>query len=185
MCIRDRCKKVICFEPDPVAFNVLQNNIRRNGIANIFALNAAVSDESGIANLSSFGGSLGDSMSSLLNGSEDDAASASVICLSWEIVKRQIEDVDVGLIKMDVEGSEFVLLPRMEGYLSSEKPDLWLSFHVPFLEAAKQKEEYFRAISILERCYVKCFDESFNEISFSDLKDSKYFHESHSFLFTK
>ena len=45
---------VYSFEPDPITFSNLKRNVEANGYKNVVAVNKAVSDKSGVAQLSSY-----------------------------------------------------------------------------------------------------------------------------------
>jgi len=117
---------VHAYEPDPVAFAELSANIQANGIDSITLNNVALFDRNGEMSFGSGrGDSLGGSISSLMNGQGAievpvrDIASES----SQSFFKR------CKLLKIDVEGAEYVIMPRMASYLAEHKPNLLLSIH--------------------------------------------------------
>ena len=117
---------VYAYEPDPVAFAELSANIVANKIDNITLNNVALFDRHGEMSFGSGrGDSLGDSISSLMNGQGSiqvpvrDVANES----AQEFFKK------CKLLKIDVEGAEYVIMPRMADYLNQHKPGLLLSIH--------------------------------------------------------
>ena len=62
-----KCAQVICFEPDMIAYQYLIWNIELNELRNVKPYNVALADQNAIMRMASFGGSLGDTMTSLLN----------------------------------------------------------------------------------------------------------------------
>ena len=124
-------RKVWCFEPDPRAFRHLAWNIELNDLRNVSALPVALSSETGIARMASFGGETGDSMTSLLNTGGDGF---SAVTLAWDTFAAQTDLSNVSLVKMDIEGAEFAVLPALVPWLKEARPALYLSTHAPFLD---------------------------------------------------
>lgn len=132
-----RARHVFAFEPDAAAFRALAWNIDLNGLNNVSAFAAAISDRVGVARMASFGGEPGDSMSSLLNG--DDAAGTDVLTLGWEDFASASDLSGVSLVKMDIEGAEFDVLPHLVPWLKEQRPALFLSTHAPYLEPGERQ----------------------------------------------
>lgn len=126
-----KARRVWCFEPDPRAFRHLAWNIELNGLDNVSALPVALSGETGIARMASFGGETGDSMTSLLNTGGDGFAA---VTLGWEVFATQTDLAGVSLVKMDIEGAEFAVLPTLVPWLKAQRPALYLSTHAPYLD---------------------------------------------------
>lgn len=126
-----KARHVWCFEPDPVAFRHLAWNIELNGLSNVSAFSAALSDDVGIARMASFGGEAGDSMTSLLNA--DAGHGHDVLTLGWDHFASSADLSAVSLVKMDIEGAEFSVLPALIPWLKQHRPALFLSTHAPFL----------------------------------------------------
>jgi FkbM family methyltransferase len=101
--ILSRCKfKVTAYEPDPVHFELLYRNLGLNDCEGVKTVNAAVSDVTGIAN---FVRVLGNTTSSHLEGSKDNAYGALE---QFEVKTIAVDQVfaETDFIKMDVEGAE-------------------------------------------------------------------------------
>ena len=100
--------RVIAFEPSAETFSVLRRNIRLNHLINVRAHCAALSDKDGTARL--YHHEQGPNSFSL-------ASPKSVVIDSEEVVTRTLDEVireegidRVGLIKLDVEGAEELVL---------------------------------------------------------------------------
>ncbi|MFC6687666.1 FkbM family methyltransferase [Jhaorihella thermophila] len=127
-----RARHVWCFEPDPTAFRHLAWNIELNGLRNVSAFPVALSEGFGVARMASFGGEAGDSMSSLLNAG--GAGATEVLTIGWEQFASAVDLSGVSLVKVDIEGAEFDLLPTLLPWLERHRPALFLSTHAPYLD---------------------------------------------------
>lgn len=98
-------KSCLCFEPDPIAYSELVDNVDINGFTNISLDNRAVSIHKNI--------SLG---SSVMGHSETrDSCTANSIscdCISIPeiLAKHQLDESNISVIKIDIEGHESELL---------------------------------------------------------------------------
>lgn len=116
------------FEPDPVAFNILKENVLINQFKNINLFNLAIGDQNGQIGLG-LKENRGDSMSSILLPNPDNLI-VSVVKLSDFIQEKEI--TNISLVKIDIEGYEIMIgeeiLKSLEllGY-----PTLLLSLHLP------------------------------------------------------
>lgn len=130
---------VIAYEPDPEAVAAMQANLALNAGLPISLNAVALSTKPGIASLRSR--SLGDSMSSLVRTAGDLTASAAVECRA--IASEAAEHFSgVRLVKVDVEGYEFELLPPMMRALRDRRfqGDLLLSTHAyPTVEKSMER----------------------------------------------
>lgn len=148
-----KARHVWCFEPDPEAFRALAWNIDLNGLGNVSAFAAAISQDVGIARMASFGGEKGDSMSSLLNAG--GANGSDVLTLGWDQFAGSVDLSGVSLVKMDIEGAEFDVLPTLLPWLKAHRPALYLSTHAPFLDADKRAGR-MAALAEMLRFYDTC-----------------------------
>lgn len=175
------CKKVVCFEPDPTAYRYLRWNLDLNRCENVTSFNLALSDEMKVASMASFGSGLGDSMSSLLcNGSEGSVVDVMKIPWAQFLEASGMEKVD--LLKIDIEGGEFALLPTLKDYLLKFKPTLYLSTHAPFLEESERKEMMTKVLDVVS-IYKTCLNEGVKPIEFEELVSEKYLNEFGAFVF--
>ncbi|TDK50442.1 FkbM family methyltransferase [Antarcticimicrobium luteum] len=160
-----KARHVWAFEPDATAFRYLAWNIELNGLANISALPVALSGRTGIARMASFGGEPGDSMSSLLNAGA--AGGRDVVTLGWDRFAADADLSAVSLVKMDVEGAEFDLLPALLPWLRAQRPALYLSTHAPYLAEAERAAK-MAALAEALSFYASCRDADGTPISAAD-----------------
>lgn len=159
---------VYSFEPDPVAFERLSSNVALNPelSTKIHLKNYAIGDRSGDVEL--FSASFGGSASSVF--SEKDHKTEGELGVKKRdkktIVKmldatQLLEIVDfraVSLIKLDAEGAEFMILPRMKQIIQEFKPTVWLSLHPrsvrgygsDFLDRLKKMEMLAVSLQVFE-----------------------------------
>ena len=110
--------EIMCFEPDPHAFKLLQQNIDKNGLPGVTCHRVALSDHDGPARLH---GAIGNGLDARGNslsqgwGQRDGTDFVEVECrrLSAFIGERQ-----VSFLKLDVEGSEERVLNDIQAQLS-------------------------------------------------------------------
>lgn len=127
-----RCKQVFAFEPDPIAFMRLIQNLDLNKTENVIPYPVAVSNDwKGIP----FGPKTGygDSMSSEIWAKDD----VKVAAVSF---KALVNDIWPSFVKIDIEGGEKFLF---EGNpFADHRPTLHLSLHTPsFLDDVKGFKE--------------------------------------------
>jgi FkbM family methyltransferase len=148
----NKYKQVICFEPDPIAITRLKENLSVNNLENITLITKALSDNNGF---SDFGGNgeLGNSMSTLLVGLDNkedfyndygrngflsyDERKKNIIQIETITIDKVLEDNNInqnniGLIKMDIEGGEKIVIPAIEKFLKRCKPNFFISLHYVF-----------------------------------------------------
>ncbi len=126
-----RARHVFCFEPDPTAFRHLAWNLELNGIQNVSAFGVALSEKFGVARMASVRGEPGDSTSSLLR---DGAHGTDALTIAWDQFEAAKDLAGVSLVKMDIEGAEFFVLPTLLNWLRQSRPALLLSIHPPLLD---------------------------------------------------
>jgi FkbM family methyltransferase len=167
----NKFKQVICFEPDPIALERLNENLSVNSFDNITVIGKALSDRNSI---SEFGGNgeLGNSMSTLLVGLENkeefyhnygeegfltyEERKCDIIQVETTTIETALRDIDptnIGLIKMDIEGGEIILIPAMQTFLDMYKPNLYISLHRVFLRESDINEILDILFDIYEHCY--------------------------------
>lgn len=100
-------KKVVAIEPHPVNFRILEANIVMNDIQNIVTINKALWHEETILDLYEGENTAGHSL--LLKEKE----SFSVNTITLKDIIEKFGKID--LLKVDIEGSEFKVLERLEG----------------------------------------------------------------------
>ncbi|WP_170382650.1 FkbM family methyltransferase [Ruegeria atlantica] len=127
-----RARHVWCFEPDPVAYRYLVWNLELNDIRNVSAFGIALSNGFGVTQMASAHGEAGDSTSSLLHGGNHGT---DALTIGWDQFSKSVDLSDVSLVKMDIEGAEFSVLPSLLPWLKETSPALFLSTHAPYLSA--------------------------------------------------
>ena len=108
-----KARHVWCFEPDPTAYPYLAWNLDLNGFENVSAFGVALSDQFGVARMASVRGEPGDSTSSLLH---DGAHGSDALTIAWDQFEAVNDLSGVSLVKMDIEGAEFFVLPSVVGW---------------------------------------------------------------------
>lgn len=133
--------KCICFEPDPLAFKNLQDNIKLNKFNNIVAENKAVSSDESLTIGDNNSHPLGRGISSFLNNKRN-TIKCDTISVGEILEKYNLNNDNISVLKMDVEGYEVELLSDSE--LKKLNVDMHISFH-PHL--FKDKEYFFKSVS--------------------------------------
>jgi FkbM family methyltransferase len=177
----NRCKRVVCFEPDPVAFQYLLWNINLNELHNVLPINAALADRNALMRMASFDKRLGDSMTSLLKTCSTEGAT-DVMALTWKEWIGICNGEPPDFLKIDIEGGEFALLPTLKEYLSAHKPIVYLSTHAPFLTAKERIGQMAKIIEAMEG-YDLCLREDLEPVAVSDLVDEEALKNFRSYVF--
>lgn len=180
-----RCKKVICFEPDPVAYRFLRWNIDLNSLANVSSFSVALSDRIAVQPMASFSGELGDSATSLLTDRHKSAAGPTVdaLTIDWRTFSAAANLGKIDFMKMDIEGGEFAFLPQLESYLAEHKPVLFLSTHAPFLPE-ESRAAAMASLARIVSVYKTCLDESLRPVDFLYLATPEAAGRFQSYIFT-
>ncbi|WP_253284158.1 FkbM family methyltransferase [Ruegeria sp. HKCCD6228] len=160
-----RARHVWCFEPDPTAFRHLAWNLDLNGIQNVSAFGVALSDRFGVARMASVRGEPGDSTSSLLH---DGAHGSDTLTIAWDQFEKTNDLSRVSLVKMDIEGAEFIVAPTLSAWLKERRPALLLSLHAPLLPE-DQRHERVSALMDELGYYAKLSDDKAQPVKTSDL----------------
>jgi len=138
--------RVFAFEPDPTNYDLLQKNVKLNGYKNVIALNTAVSDSSKHTAL--FLGPTS-SENSLIRDNTKKAKSMVVETTSLDdFFKSFPEKIKIALIKIDVEGSEMLVLAGMSQIMSDNTRLAIISEYVPkFLSrSATNPQDYIKKL---------------------------------------
>jgi len=190
-----RCGTVYALEPDPAAYERLLANLRMNAIANIVPCHAALTAADGCVQLSNhrhFGNSMtrtqaatGDGDGdisrhprSLLSGGGDgdgengdgdiggNRATVLGLRLASFIAWWGIARID--LLKIDIEGGEFALLPALLELPARLRPVVHLSLHAPFFPAAERASK-LAAVAELAAQYAHLYDQNNARITARDI----------------
>jgi FkbM family methyltransferase len=147
-------KQVICFEPDPIAYDELQKNINLNNLKNIHIEKKAVSIHDKIWLGSN---TLGESVTR----DTCDTNKFSIDCINIDAIlkKYELTQSNISLIKIDIEGHESELLQDVT--LMTLDVPMHISLHYPFAinpeEFSKKIRPFFEAKNI----NIETFEHSF------------------------
>lgn len=124
-------KSCIAFEPDPIAFKVLERNVAANKEANwrgsLEIRNAAINKDGESFELGARHDG-GDSQSSVLFSGRET---------TWTVSAHRLQDIldDYAgpdqhvFLKIDIEGGEYELMPSIASVLADERVSAFISFH--------------------------------------------------------
>ncbi|MGI9367848.1 MAG: FkbM family methyltransferase [Ruegeria sp.] len=174
-----KARRVWCFEPDPTAFRHLAWNLDLNEIRNVSAFGVALSDQFGIARMASLRGEAGDSTSSLLH---DGAHGNDALTITWDQFEAVNDLSGVSLVKIDIEGAEFSVLPTLVPWLQKQRPALFLSTHAPLLSDDEREDRMLNLFDILS-FYSECSNSQGRAVSRNDFAAQKSLAEFNTYLF--
>lgn len=177
-----KAKQVYSFEPDAIAHRYLLGNLQRNHISNVMTLNVALAERDGMMKMASFNSELGASESTLLDV-DGRSETVDVYTMTWQTWQNTFKPLPINMLKIDVEGGEFELLPTMADYLQAEKPVLFLSLHAPYLNEQDRQPALERIHAALSH-YKTCLDEELNEVPLHTLLSDQVKNEFISFVLT-
>ena len=155
---------VYAFEADPYALYEGAANLVANPAAHAKTRVArrCINDVAGTLRMAGFGGSV-----SRIVVEADDAAAADAYLVPCTTLPAALADLrvplaDVGLIKMDIEGSEARVIPALVAagwFAEAGAPSLWLSVHPPLWPAA-DRPAVWASLATLAAQYRRVFDGS-------------------------
>lgn len=162
-----RTKKILAFEPDPVAFRSLVQNLALNKVENVIPYPIAVSSEWGGIPFGAKTG-LGDSMSSQIWAKNDEKVPAASFV---SIVAETMPD----FIKIDIEGGEKFIFANSANRFALEqvKPTIHLSLHTPDMQA--DLEGFKKAVEEGIGFYPYFYDEKLEHIKLEAAFDTRAF----------
>ncbi|MBF0137302.1 MAG: FkbM family methyltransferase [Magnetococcus sp. DMHC-1] len=138
-----KCRKVYAFEPDAVAFAELKKNVANNNIENVELFNLAIDFQKSdrcLYKKTAFG----DSMSSFI----DVAGAAEFQKISSDRLDNLVAaDVLAGDVfyKIDIEGYEYDLMPKLAYLFNNKKCILYLSVHPMILAGVAKGNRLLRS----------------------------------------
>lgn len=123
--------KVLVFEPDPVAYGELLRNLDLNPElkSRVTARQAAIYKTAGSMPMRSNSAALGDSGSSLLHPDTRGRKTVLVDVLDARTVTDDEFFNHCSFVKIDVEGAEYAVIPRMGGWLRERRAPILLGLH--------------------------------------------------------
>ncbi len=101
---------VFSFEPDPLNFSLLKQNIENNGKTNIKAFNAAISNENGKHTLFLYKNHNLGRHSLIQQEKSVKSTEVATVCLDDLLASEQKDKQPIKLIKLDIEGFEYMAL---------------------------------------------------------------------------
>lgn len=109
------CRRVVALEPLPRTFALLEANLRVNGVEDrVTAVNAALSDRSGTAEIRTKPNHSGAASLSQHRLSRDEASETIVLLDGAALAKHLPPDGEI-VVKIDVEGHEAVVIEQLMG----------------------------------------------------------------------
>jgi FkbM family methyltransferase len=150
----DRVDEIYAFEASPTNFKLLTQNVSVNGLlrdrTKLFAFGLGDRDE----RVPLYRKAVADSGSTIFRTVErsrlvDGTPEAVIELRDADAVLRGIGVTGRTLLKIDIEGAEYLVVPAIAGLLAEAKPFLHLSFH-PFNLVA-EGDEYVVALERLRR----------------------------------
>jgi len=133
-------KHCYAIEPDPIAFKELYKNISLNMWLRekISVFNFAIGNQRGKVKFGTKS-KFGDSMSSILFGGETNSLLIDSVSLQDFFQDNKIEDCN--FIKMDIEGGEVIVLPKIKDFLQKNKFTICLSLHPQLFKDVKEDSQ--------------------------------------------
>lgn len=112
--------KILSFEPNPISFKILKENIQNNGFLDITPLNMAVCERDGTCNLYIDNSEESwHSNSSLFPKSWNGKENTKPVKVECTRLDRYLEDIDeIDMLKIDTEGKEIDILNSHKHILS-------------------------------------------------------------------
>lgn len=124
--------RIICIEPDPATFKILQENIRNNNLQNVEARNVAVSDKAGTLEFfydqSLRGGDVAHSVNRDFRAALDDKPDMASRSVTAEPLRDYVSG-PVDILKVDIEGSEVAALASAADLLKKNVRSLQMEYH--------------------------------------------------------
>ena len=149
---------VYAFEPEEKNYNLLLENIALNNIKNIIPINAAVSDETSVAQLFKSTTNFGDHrVNQIMISTDDHSESVEIVCITLDqfIEEYNVDPTKISLIKSDTQGSEVRVLHGGKKFFNVYEPAVILEFAPHHLQWAGYSP--FDILSFIDRMkYTAC-----------------------------
>jgi len=173
------CDYVMAFEPDLAAYRKLLYNLSLNDINNIVSHCKACSNSNDKVT-SLYIREQGDSVSSLIDRDMDGYRTRDTRLIETVKLSEYLQGVQVGLIKMDIEGGEIYVIDEMREYIKANRPTLFISFHPNWFP---DKDKDINNIMAVLRGYNYIYDMSLEQIDAREAIEGLY-GSRHRLLFT-
>jgi FkbM family methyltransferase len=125
--------RVIAIEPVEANYTLLQRNIRLNSCENVTPVNVAIGDHTGIAKI--YLSRKSNCHSIVQKGSADESSDVRIMTLDGLVEQQGLKTVD--LLRMDIEGYEFVAIEGMIETIRAFRPMIFLEIH-PHLKSLNE-----------------------------------------------
>jgi FkbM family methyltransferase len=163
--------KVICFEPEPMSFAMLKQNVEQNKLKNVRLVNAAVSNKSETltfyGDASEKGSTSATLQKELLASSAIEEMKVKAVKLSEFITER------VDLLKLDIEGAENKVVSELVSSGKISKVDqIIMEYHVD----RANENSLGSIISMLEKA-------GFNTVIYSQARAPFFQHKNKNYIF--
>jgi FkbM family methyltransferase len=172
------CKRVYCLEPDPYAYEGLLKTLRLNKLDNVVTMHAGLYHEEKVLAIGGPKG-LGTSGSSLLFGDQDSAV--FIYCTTLEKVMDIWKIPSVALMKIDIEGAEFEVIPRIVSSILRCSEGVYISTHAPHFPEGERAVKMQMLVSLFEG-YQYIYDQALQPIKPADILQQKYLDDYCEFL---
>lgn len=109
--------RIVCFEPDPFAFKILQANVNLNDLPDVKCVNAALSDVDGTV---SFFGDIslrGDARGNSIDRAWGERTDSTEVTVACKRLSPFIADAQVSFLKLDIEGAEQRVITEIAPHL--------------------------------------------------------------------
>lgn len=109
--------RIVCFEPDPFAFKLLQANVDLNDLPDVKCVNAALSDIDGTV---SFFGDIslrGDARGNSIDPAWGERSGSTHVTVPCKRLSPYIMDKQVSFLKLDIEGAEQRVISEIAPHL--------------------------------------------------------------------
>jgi FkbM family methyltransferase len=122
-------QKIVSVEVNPMAYQYLQNNLKRNCAIDFVAVNAAVGTELNISGNWKYSQQNNFGSFQYINESSDDISSdntakLTVNCVTIKELRQTYGDFE--FLKLDIEGAELAALEADVDWIKSAYPTIWL-----------------------------------------------------------
>ena len=147
-----KCRRVVCFEPDSYLLPDLHWNLARNGAKNVTVVGVAMAAKTGFIKMGAFSGD-NTELGMAVTSSRPSPSAETMIApaLGLETWGEWLRTEPPDLVKMDIEGGEFELLPAMADWFSQNRPKFLFSLHATQLYRSGRMSAA-EAQSALEQC---------------------------------
>lgn len=157
-------KKVISFEPNPVAYEILEKNTNLN--SNIIPYNVGISDESKTEcfHYSDYG---------FCNGGfatkTDYGVGVTGHVIPIDVYLQKLDDfieneTNISLIKIDTEGHDYIILNNIKNIINKYKP-----YIITEIYTGSSYREINELLKVIHSLGYKCYDESHNSLNIDNL----------------